>query len=169
MSNLAYHPAPGLGDLLTGYYVVPQNPLQMAQEGVSVKPALGDFVAASFVVPQNPLLAQITGTVAPIGQGAAGTPLMRKKRPTSSMSGLGGCGCGCSGGGGGCGGGMGTLSTDLSQFTSDLTSGNISQAIFTDTISGIPVYVIAALAVGTMYLLGAGEKSGTGRGKRNYA
>ena len=141
MANLNVHPAPGLGDLTTGFFVVPQDPITMANEGISRVPSLGEFLDASFVVPQNPLLAQITGTVAPIGQGAAGLPLRRRHKKGM------GCGCGGScGGSGGCGDGLGTISTDLTQLQSDIASGNYTTAL-SDTIAGIPTWVyIGALA-----------------------
>lgn len=77
MANLNIHPAPGLGDLTSGFYVVPQNPLQMATDGISRVPSLGEFLTGSFVVPQNPFYDFTTGNVQPIGQGAAGTPMVR--------------------------------------------------------------------------------------------
>ena len=83
MAHLPFHPAPGLGDLLPGSFVVPQNPVrgdgtplvpsvQATAPGMVVRvPSLADLLQASFTLPQNPL------------------------RP--GMSGLGcGCGGGCS-------------------------------------------------------------------------
>lgn len=151
MANLNIHPAPGLGDLMAGYYVVPQNPLQMAQEGVSVVPKLGDFVAASFVVPQNPLYAQITGTVAPIGQGIAGRKITMSKSGGGGLSGCGdGCGCG---GSCGCGdhGGMGDITADFTKFTGDISGGNYSTAI-SDPILGIPMFAWLAAGVAIMMM-----------------
>lgn len=75
MANLNIHPAPGLGDLTSGFFIVPQNPLQMAREGISRVPSLGEFIYGSFVVPQNPFWAYSAGAVEPIGQGIAGIPL----------------------------------------------------------------------------------------------
>lgn len=92
-NRLPVHPAPGFGDLVSGFFVVPQNPLQMAREGVSRVPTLGEFMSGSFTVPQNPLWDYSTGRVRPLGQGMGG-----------------GCGCG-----GGCGSGMGAL--DMSSIT----------------------------------------------------
>jgi hypothetical protein len=156
MNRIPIHPAPGLGDLMAGYFVVPQDPLQFQNEGISVKPSLGDFIDASFVVPQNPLLAQISGTVAPIGQGSAGMPLNPKtKAKHSHSSGL-GCGCGC-GGSGSCGGGLGTLSTDWTQFTTDLEAGNIMTAL-QDTIGGIPSWVYMAGIAALVFVSSSGKK-----------
>lgn len=90
MAFTAFHPAPGLGDLLPGFFVVPQNPI--TTPGTALVPTLqglngnritkrsgiGDLLPGSFIVPQNPLRDALTG----------------------GMSGL-GCGSGC---GGGCGG-----------------------------------------------------------------
>lgn len=88
MSQLPFHPAVGFGDLLPGWFAVPQNPvrsdgtplvpsIQATAPGKAIKlPSLSDLVAGSFVVPQNPLI----------------------KGP-----GMAGLGCGC---GGGCGDGQ---------------------------------------------------------------
>lgn len=144
MANLNRHPAPGLGDLMSGYFVVPQNPIQMASDGVSVVPALGDFMAASFVVPQNPLRDQVLGITAPIGQGISGRKM--------GLSGCGGDSCGC-GGSCGCSGGMGDISSDFTKFTSDITSGNISAAI-SDPIMGIPAFAWVGGLIAIMMLKG---------------
>jgi hypothetical protein len=86
MSQIGFHPAPGLGDLAPGFFVVPQNPLrndstvlvpsvQASAGGRMVKkPHIGDFVAGSFVVPQNPV---------------------RRNLATGMMGLGGGLGCGC--------------------------------------------------------------------------
>ncbi len=111
MARLNFHPAPGLGDLLPGYFVVPQNPIRDA--GTPLVPSLqatmpnrsfriariGELMPGQFTVPQNPLMMALTG-------------------------GMGGLGCGCSSG---CSGGnsnytlngMGAL--DMSSMTSWLT------------------------------------------------
>lgn len=68
MSTINFHPAPGLGDLLDGWFVVPQNPVrdagtpmvpsvQATMPGrVMVKPHMGDFLPGTFTVPQNPIV-----------------------------------------------------------------------------------------------------------------
>lgn len=83
-----YHPAPGLGDLLPGYFVVPQNPVRdaegplvpsvqaLAAGAVLKKPHMGEFLPATFAVPQNPI----------------------RKSLATNMNGLNGMGCGCGGG-----------------------------------------------------------------------
>jgi len=128
MAQLSVHPAPGLGDLLPGWFAVPQNPVE---GGVSYTPGIGDILPAVYVVPQNPLKDYTAGRVALIGQ-QSNTPGQLNGQK------VGGCGCGC-GGSGACGGhgGMGDISTDFSQFTTDLTSGNFSQAL-QDPILGVP-------------------------------
>ncbi len=86
MSQINIHPAPGLGDLAPGWFVVPQNPLRpdstvlvpsvqaSAPGQITRKPHIGEFVAASFTVPQNPIV----------------------KNLQTHMGGLaGGMGCGC--------------------------------------------------------------------------
>jgi hypothetical protein len=68
MSHIPFHPAPGLGDLLPGEFVVPQNPIRDA--GTALVPSavglnggkpyrvakLGDLMPGKFTVPQNPLI-----------------------------------------------------------------------------------------------------------------
>lgn len=85
MAHILYHPAPGLGELLPGWFVVPSNPIVPAYR----IPGIGDLLPASFPVPQNPLVAAVTS---PTGCGMPNTS------PTLS-----GMGCGCSAG---CGSGM---------------------------------------------------------------
>lgn len=167
MANLNLHPAPGLGDLTSGFYVVPQNPIQMATDGISRVPSLGEFMAGSFVVPANPFFAFSTGQVQPIGQGAAGMPMNPKrikKAPPVSMSGMAGLGCGGSGGSGssssscGCGcdtpSGMGDLTSDFAAIEADFSAGNYTNILSTDTIYGYPTwYYVAGLAlVGFLFL-----------------
>lgn len=94
MPHLRYHPAPGFGDLLPGFFVVPQNPLQpggtplvpslqaLSANRITRRPHVGDLLPGQFAVPQNPLVNAL------VGQGG-------------SMSGCGAC-AGC--------GGMGALS-----------------------------------------------------------
>lgn len=166
MANLNIHPAPGLGDLTAGFFVVPQNPLQMAQEGISRVRSLGELVYGSFVVPQNPLYAYSTGQVQPIGQGSAGMPLMKHKH--GGMTGL-GCGdsCGC-GGGGSCGcGGMGAL--DFSSTANFMTS--LTSLATEDSLGlGVPNWAYAAGLLGVYLVLFSGSTgpSRVARGRRAY-
>ena len=72
MSQLKFHPAPGLGDLLPGWHVVPQNPIRdagtalvpsvQAASGnrITRTPHVGDLLAASFVVPQNVIVRNVS-------------------------------------------------------------------------------------------------------------
>lgn len=134
--NLPFHPAPGLGDLIPGYFVVPRNPITaQARAPITVSPGIGDIIRASFPVPQNPIISAVTGNVKPLGTGD----------------------CGCGGKCGGCGGsgrgmingqrvGMGDLSTDVSAVGSALSGGNFSAAL-QDTIGGIPVWGLIAAAI----------------------
>jgi hypothetical protein len=87
MSMLNFHPAPGLGDLLPGEFVVPQNPIRDAgtplvpsnvglTKGRPYKvPKLGDLMPGKFAVPQNPLITTLVN-------GYGGMPT--KKAPASS-------------------------------------------------------------------------------------
>ena len=90
MPHLPFHPAIGFGDLMSGWFVVPQNPirdsgtplvpsLQATQPNrVMRKARLAELMPGGFTVPQNPL--------------------------RMALGGMGKVGCGCSSGG--CGGGM---------------------------------------------------------------
>lgn len=148
--NLPYHPAPGLGDLLPGYFVVPQNPVTSRDYGVTVKPGIGDVLPAAFSVPENPILNYVSGKVKPIGQGASDG------------------GCGCGGGCGSCGSGgtingmgVGDLTADWNSFSSTLSQGNIMGAV-QSTFMGIPVWLLAVAAVAVPMLM----QGGGGRGRR---
>ncbi len=142
MANLNVHPAPGMGDLTAGFFVVPQNPITMATEGISRVPTLGEFMYGTFVVPQNPFKDYVTGAVRPLGQGANG------------MSGL-GCGCG-----GSCGCGMGAL--DLSSITALATEDSLG--------FGAPNWAYAAgVALAYMFFFaGSGGPSRVSRARRAY-
>ena len=50
--RITRHPAPGIGDILPGWFAVPQNPLVPAKYHQSI----GELLAATFVVPQNPIM-----------------------------------------------------------------------------------------------------------------
>lgn len=56
MSNniIPFHPAPGLGIMLPGWWTVPQNPIVPQQ--TMYAPRMGELLPASFVVPQNPIV-----------------------------------------------------------------------------------------------------------------
>jgi hypothetical protein len=82
MAHIQQHPAPGLSELLPGWFVVPSNPIRPAHRNLHI----GELLPATFPVPQNPLIS------------AMRTP------PGSGMPNTGsGLGCGCSSG---CGSGM---------------------------------------------------------------
>lgn len=98
MAHIGYHPAPGLGVLMPGWFVVPNNPIRPVHR----TPHIGELLPASFPVPQNPL---ISAMLTPPGSGMPNTG-----------SGL-GCGCssGCGSGmctGGGLRGGLSGLGSD---------------------------------------------------------
>lgn len=152
MANLNIHPAPGFGDLTSGFFVVPQNPIQMAREGISRVPSLGEFMAAAFAVPQNPVLDYSYGDVRPLGQGASNVAFMDKKL---AGMGMGDCGCGC-GGSGSCG--MGAL--DLSSITSLAQQDSLG--------FGIPNWGYAAAAV-IAYSFLFGNAGGTGQSRYRRA
>jgi hypothetical protein len=66
----------------------------------------------------------------------------------------------------GSGSGLGDFSSDLSQFTSDLTSGNIAQAFGTDTLGGVPVWIwFSGGIILYLFFFGGGKH---GRVQRTY-
>jgi len=157
MSRLGIHPAPGMGEILPGWFAVPQNPVDVGMSGVSYTPGIGEILPGSFVVPQNPLKAFTTGNVKLIGQtgGSGGGSGQLNGVAVSD------CGCGCGGHGGcGSGGGMGQLSlsnvgSEFTTFTTDLTAGNFTQALTVDTLFGFPAGItLATAALAAYFLLG---------------
>ena len=131
--NLSMHPAPGLNELLPGWYSVPQNPFDQSNYGVTRVPTLGEILPGSFAVPENPVGRFALGRTTLIGQGL-------------------GCGCGC-GGSGACGkingAGMGDLSQSWGALTGNLSSGNFMDAL------QVPIFSVPAwawLAGGGLFL-----------------
>lgn len=88
MAHIGLHPAPGLGELIPGWFVLPSNPISPAGR----IPSMGELLPATFPIPQNPLVAAI---MAP--RGGCGLPGAR-----AGMGDL-GSDCGCIGGMCGCG------------------------------------------------------------------
>lgn len=161
----------GIGDFVRGKYALPQNPV--------VPGGMGDFVVGAFSVPQTPVGAGIGDLVpgafsvpeTPVGMGyllsnEALWPVPQNSvieafnsggiSYDSGVSGLGcagGCGGKCKSQCGGCGmQGLGTIQTDLTQFMTDLSSGNIMTAL-QDPISGIPAFVYLGGAVALVVVL----------------
>lgn len=158
--NIGMHPAIGLGELMPGWFVVPQNPVDGP---VSYIRGIGDILSTGgFAVPQNPVTDRYAGNVLPIGVQPGATGMVNNKTVASAS--LSGCGCGGGCGHSGCGGGLGDVSADFTKFTTDLTSGSVMTAL-EDTIFGIPVY---AYAIGlALVMFAGGEKhSYVGRGRR---
>jgi len=52
--HLNVHPAPGLGNLIPGSFVVPQNPIDGGE--IRYIPRIGELLPAAFTIPQNPLM-----------------------------------------------------------------------------------------------------------------
>lgn len=123
MAHIGYHPAPGLGELIPGSYVVPQNPIVAA----SYIPHMGELLPATFVVPQNPLIAALA---TPAGTGMPNNT--RGMAYGSGMSGLGGCGCR----GGMCGCGMSGLGLFEDPMTLALLAGGLILAMWMVTPGG---------------------------------
>jgi hypothetical protein len=146
-----YHPAPGLGDLLPGFFVVPQNPIVPT----TYVPRIGDILPGKFAVPQNPIKDYMSGRLNLIARepGVVGT--------LNGMSGCSGGDCGC---GGSCGGGLSGISEDFAMIQADITAGDYGKVI-QDPILGIPLWGI----VGGLILLmtvGGEQHSYAGRGRR---
>lgn len=151
MSQINFHPAPGLGDLMNAWFVVPQNPLRgdptvlvpsvqaTAPGKILRKPRLGDFVAGSFVVPQNPLRKQL---------------------------GMGGCGCA------GCGGGStGLQGLDLSSITDWAQEKSIMTSLPNWVVLGggaVAAYLLF-MPGGSEYRAARSESRGYKRLARRYA
>lgn len=153
--NLNFHPAPGLSEIMGGWYSVPQNPITARAYGVTYTPGIGEILNSPtihFNEPDNPLLNFVAGSTKPLGQS--------------------GCGCGTKGG---CGShakgqingapvGVGDLTADFNTLSASISSGNIAAAL-TDTIIGIPVWSIGAALL--LLMFAGGEKhSYYGRTKR---
>lgn len=157
--NIHIHPAPGLGDLMPGWFAVPQDPITMARQGVTMTPGIGDILPGSYVVPQNPILDYVKGQVKMIGQKGGGKA--KAQINGQGVSGL-GCGGGCGGGcgcGGDCGGsggggglsGLGQTGTDftnsLANIGTDISSGDwsslpgdVGTLLASQTVLGIPLW-----------------------------
>ena len=85
MPHINRHPAPGFGDLMAGWFVVPQNPLRMNDPGTPLVPSLqatapgrtlrkarlAELMPGGFVVPQNPLRMALSGGVGKVGCGCS--------------------------------------------------------------------------------------------------
>jgi hypothetical protein len=56
MAFTNFHPAPGLGELMPGDYVVPQNPITAAQKGVKYIARVGELLPGQFSIPENPIV-----------------------------------------------------------------------------------------------------------------
>jgi len=65
MPMISYHPAPGLGDLLPGFFAVPQNPFDRAVHGITQIPHVGELLAARWTIPENPLARMVVMGPAP--------------------------------------------------------------------------------------------------------
>lgn len=104
MASIDFHPAPGLGELLPGFFIVPQNPIEpdftelvptpQAMSGgrpVYIAHA-GELMPASFPVPQNPLVKELSG-LGVLGCGGCGAGCgCAGAHPMSGLAGLEGLG-----------------------------------------------------------------------------
>lgn len=97
--HTSVHLAPGLGDLLGGWFVVPQNPITGGGRPGYV-PSLGDLMPGSYPVPQNPLMRGLAavgagGSGTGLGCGCGGGETGESHGHTHAVKA--GCGCGCNG------------------------------------------------------------------------
>lgn len=141
MAHLNFHPAPGFGDLLPGFFVVPQNPIrgastplvpsvQAASMGTIVRvPHVGDLLPGQFPVPQNPIIAALA----------------------TGMNGMRGMGCGC---GGDCGCGCGGTSPSGIQGLSGISDSVAAWVTADSPVSGVSNFVFyGAAAAAVSYFL----------------
>lgn len=126
MPHLPFHPAIGFGDLMDGWFVVPQNPIRDA--GTPLVPSLqatqpnrvmrrarlAELMPGGFTVPQNPLRMAL---------------------------GMGKMGCGCSSGGSSCGGGGGSSNYTLNGL------GQLDTSSFSGFIDSVPTWLQEPSAV----------------------
>ena len=161
--NIAFHPAPGLGELMPGWFVVPQNPITDTG-GVTYTPGIGDILPGCFAVPQNPIKDAVTGSVVPLATspGAGGGMVNGQPVTPASLSGRGGCGCG-GGCGGGCAGGMGDITSEWAILTGDLSAGNLMN-VAQDTLFSVPVWAIAGVVA--LVVFAGGSESHYNRARR---
>jgi hypothetical protein len=61
MSHIALHPAPGLGEMLPGWFSVPNNPIKSGYEQAAYTPHVGELMPAKFSIPENPLVRALAG------------------------------------------------------------------------------------------------------------
>lgn len=63
MSHIGIHPAPGLGDMVPGWFVIPNNPIRDGQSatGVGYIPHIGELIPAKFGIPENPIIRGLAG------------------------------------------------------------------------------------------------------------
>lgn len=168
MAQIQLHPAPGLGDLMAGWFAVPQNSVT---DGITYTPGIGDILPGSFAVPQNPIKDFTKGQVQLIGQNPSKGPGMINGQPVGSGGNShAGCGCGgaCAGGCGG-GGGLGQLtfnpSADLTQISSDFNTGNYL-GVLGDSFLDMPLWVYAALVA--VWFISAGHPARVRRAVKAY-
>ena len=105
--QLPFHPAPGLGDILPGWYALPQNPIV---NPVTYRPGMGEILPGAYVLPHNPLADRLY----------ADSPIRPVNSPNPEgdvVPASGGCGCAS------CAGGMGEL--DLGSLMQTLNPGYV--------------------------------------------
>lgn len=149
MGMINYHPAPGLGDLLPGFFVVPENPIS---QGTTYVPRIGDILPGSFPVPQNPIKDYMVGRLNLIG---------REPGVKGTVNGISGC---CGSACGGCGGGLSGLSEDWDAIQTNITAGDYMGAL-QSTVFGFPVWAVAGGLVLLMFV-GGENHSYVGRSKK---
>jgi len=151
MTNV--HPAPGLGALVPGFFVVPQNPIDDANgggmRGVGYIPHIGELLAAQFDVPQNPLRTNALAK-SPFGCG---------------------CGGGCGGKGASCSCGQVSINGIGALSFPDLGNLNFSPSAIIGGTAGMSTYlVLAGAGLLAMSLLsrGTGYREAVSGARKRY-
>lgn len=65
--HLTHHPAPGIGNLMPGWWTLPQNPIVPAR----YQARMGELLPGTFVVPQNPIVKTLSTGVNSASMGCA--------------------------------------------------------------------------------------------------
>jgi hypothetical protein len=171
--HLSMHPAPGLGELVPGSFVVPQNPLVPgAFTGeVSYIPRAVERLPGRWTMQSNPLYKALNGGINGVSVGTGGCDDCTGMGCGGGCAAGGGCGCGGScGGAGSCGVGcgMGSISDSIASAWASVTGS------FSGLAASVPggSYTLAA-AAGLLLLLafrpgGSEYKRAVGSAKAQY-
>jgi hypothetical protein len=85
MTHLNFHPAPGIGELLPGWWSVPQNPIVPRR----YQPSIGELLPGRFTIPQNPIKATLRMGVNNAAMGCVGCAAQDRYLSQQGLGGLG--------------------------------------------------------------------------------